>query len=559
MGDQCRGVTRSAANRCRLGLAESKSRFGRLPIGYNTLKLGRTLGLSLLGLDGTPVLVECQISNGLPSISLVGLPDASLGESVSRVRSALASLKIPMPSARVTVNLSPASIPKSGSSYDLAIAAALLSAMGIIREQLLAECFHLGELGLDGSLRPIRGVLAALAAIRKSHPEAWVVIPLQNLAEANLLPGGRVLGASNLNEVIQFFSAAPPTRQIWAERAVASLQQSNTPEMATSSSVDFCQVLGQPFAVNSLVIAAAGGHNLMMEGPPGAGKTMLAERFPGLLPKLTLQRAIETTAIHSLRFARSNLSPLIDSAPFIAPHHSATMSALVGGGSRQPLPGAISLAHNGVLFLDEAAEFSRGVLDSLRQPLESGSVTVSRAAATVTFPAKFQLIMATNPCACGRFNQLSGGCVCSAQTLSRYHAKLSAPLLDRIDIKLKVQKVGVNVALGEAVPADSTERLAGLVLEARNRAEFRYRTLDWQQNSEAPASWVREHLASQRKVLKPLRDKIIRGEVSMRTFSRVLRVSLTVADMNTHSMPTSDDVAMAMQLNGLNNDSAVFS
>jgi magnesium chelatase family protein len=354
--------------------------------------------VALVGVEGHLVEVEADLAKGIPCYALVGLPDASLTESRDRVRAAMVNSNQHWPSdRRVTVNLSPASLPKRGSSFDLSIAAAILAAQKVVPPHVFDDAVLLGELGLDGRVRPVRGVLPAVAAAANAGVAA-AVVPAANTAEAELVPGIRVTGVRTLAGLIARARGEPLPS---AETVLEPVPDAD-PEDEPAHQPDLADVLGQATARYLVEVAAAGGHHLLMSGPPGAGKTMLAERLPGLLPRLDIDAALEVTTVHSVAGSlASGSGPLVDRPPFQAPHHTASVAAMVGGGSTQVRPGAASLAHRGVLFMDEAPEFAPAVLEALREPLESGQITVARLAAQVTFPARFQLILAANPCPCG--------------------------------------------------------------------------------------------------------------------------------------------------------------
>ena len=508
------------------------------------MALGKAFSVSLLGLDGTLIEAECDISSNLPNFVLVGLPDASLNEAVPRVRSACSNAGVPLPARRITVNLSPAAIPKFGSGFDLAIALSALSAAGEVPADSVSTWVHLGELGLDSSLRPIRGVLPALAAAKKLGRSRFVV-PKANLSEAQLVEGIEVVGAGCLADVLEHHGRVGDK----LKRPKPSSQRSVLTQAEPAATLDCQDVVGQQLGLQALAVAAAGSHHMLLVGPPGAGKTMLAERLPTILPDLSIDQALETTAVYSIANASIGQQQLMTRPPFVAPHHSASMTSLVGGGLGSPRPGAISLAHNGVLFLDEAPEFQVSALESLRQPLESGQVSIARSKGTAAFPARFQLVLAANPCPCGRAG--TSACSCSSAQLVRYRNKLSGPLLDRVDIQLRVSapKPGLLIRSTEA-PITSTD-LRARVEEARAAAQVRLRGSGFVTNAQVSGAWLRGKAKLPVKLTGSLDRALERELISMRGYDRCLRLSWTLADLAGHPTPDAEDVAMAMYLRGV--------
>lgn len=476
----------------------------------------RTFAVALSGVEGTLVEVEADLSPQTPGFSIIGLPDKAIGEAVQRVHNACVNRGLPLPRRRLTVNLSPANVPKHGSAFDVAIAVAALATEHPMRADSVVGAVHLGELGLDGRLRPVAGVLpAVMAAARAGHRR--VVVPAANRAEAELVEGVEVLGATCLAEVARWHGAEVDAADLVAVTAVAATAAPvEPPELA--------DVLGQPDAVEALVVAAAGGHHLLMSGPPGAGKTMLARRLPGILPPLGDDDALAVAAVRSL--GGQPVTRLDRIPPFEAPHHSASAAALVGGGSRLVRPGAIARASGGILFLDEAAEFGGTVLDALRQPLESGTITIHRAGATAAFPARFQLVLATNPCPCGQYGVPGGVCICPPQAIRRYLGRLSGPLMDRLDIELHLRRVSVASQDAYPAPTVTTHAARTRVVQARTRAVERLRATPWRRNADVPGTWLRQGPdAPAPQVRRPLDAALQRGALTLRGYDRVLRVT----------------------------------
>jgi magnesium chelatase family protein len=522
----------------------------------------RTCSVALVGVEGVAVEVQADLEPGIATFTLVGLPDKSLSESRDRVRAAVVNSGESWPQKKLTVGLSPASVPKSGSGFDLAVACAVLAAAERIAPTAIADLMMIGELGLDGRVRPVRGVLPAVLAASDAGYR-HVVVAERTVAEASLVPGVSVLGVRSLRQLIAVLNdelvpqedpddcgageGRPDTLGVGLTVPGAGIG----PALGLGCEgrqPDLADVAGQHTARKALEIAAAGGHHLYLSGPPGAGKTMLAERLTGLLPPLAPKESLEVTAVHSVAGILPPGKPLIDASPYCAPHHSATMQSIIGGGSGLPRPGAVSLAHRGVLFLDEAPEFRPSVLDALRQPLESGHVVVARAAGVMRLPARFLLVLAANPCPCGRYATLGGGCECQPSTVRRYQARLSGPLLDRVDLRVVVEPVSRSELHCYGDGAESTAEVAARVREARERAVTRYEGLPWTANSQVPGHELRTRWRVKTGAMRDVEREMERGLLTARGLDRVLRVAWTVADLAGHDRPDFGDVDEALHL-----------
>jgi len=510
------------------------------------MALARTRAVTLDGVRGHVVEVEADIASGLPKIVLVGLPDASLNESRDRCRAAIINSGHSWPNRRVTIGLSPASMPKSGSQYDLAIALAVLAAAGEVPAEAIREAVLLGELALDGRLRAVPGVLPAVLAAARDGCDR-VMVPDVNAAEAEVISGISVLAVRSLRHAVALLNG----EEVPDDPPVPPLTMAQQVEWAGDdrlAALDLADVLGQPEARRCAEVAAAGGHHLFLEGPPGAGKTMLVERLPGLLPDLDLEESLEVSAVHSIAGMLTPDAPLVSRPPFLDPHHTASIASIVGGGSRVIRPGAMSLAHRGVLFLDEAPQFAAHVLESLRQPLESGHICIGRAERTATFPARFLLVLAANPCPCGLNFGRDERCECTSAAKRRYQDRVSGPVRDRIDIYRKVQPVSRHHLDDGFADIDSSKVVAERVAMARERQRHRYAGTPWRCNREVPGPTLRQSWPLPSSATTELEEDLARARISARGADRVLRLAWTLADLDQVGRPGREHVNEAVAL-----------